>query len=213
MRLNADTRRACDRLLTQALVHGIEQPFPYPLAIPKWQFLCYLVKQHDLALHGSSQPHIACFEPRQAMDVEAFGAQKAVYAAADGIWPLYFAIVNRAKSPTITNACIYLERADGTLGPPYYFFSISRRAIHQQPYQSGMLYLLPRATFVRQPPMQVGSWRIHTAQLASLEAVVPLAKLEITPEDFPFIAQMRVHDDDRLEEYALAMQQGLPLPD
>lgn len=213
MQLDAETSRACDALLAQALAHGIEQPFPYTLSIPKWQFLCYLTAQHDLALHGSSQTQITCFEPRQAIDIEAFSAQKAVYAAADGIWPLYFAMIDRTKSPTLANGCIYLEQADGTLGPPHYFFSISRQAIDQQPYRDGMLYLLPRAPFMRQPPMQVGPWRVHSAQLASLEAVTPLAKLVITPEDFPFLAEMRTHDDDRLAEYGRAMQQGLPLPD
>jgi hypothetical protein len=213
MPLDAETRRACDEQLAQALAHGSEDPFPYTLSIPKWQFLCYIATEHGIALHGSSQAHIARFEPRQSIDLEAFGAQKAVYAAADGIWPLYYAIVDRAKSPTLNNSCIWLEEADGTLSQRYYFFSISRQAIDQQPYRDGMLYLLPSATFMRQPPMQIGSWLVHTAQLASLEAVTPLAKLVITPADFPFLAQMRTHDDDRLAEYGRAMLQGLPLPD
>jgi hypothetical protein len=91
--------------------------------------------------------------------------------------------------------------------------AFSQRALAQQPYHNGTLYLLPRTTFVRQPPMQVGAWRIHSTHLASVVAVTPLAKLAITPQDFPFLTQMRTHDDDRLEEYAVAMQQGLPWPD
>ncbi len=213
MLLDANTRRACDELLSQSLFQGVEQPFTYTLPIPKWQFLCYIIEAHNLALHGSSQPSIARFEPHQSVDLEEFGAQKAVYAASDGIWPLYFAIVDRAKSPTIMNGCIRIEQPDGTLGLPHYFFSISQHAIDQQPYRDGMLYLLPSETFIPQPPIQVGASRIHVAQLASPEAVVPLAKLAVTPEDFPFLAQMRFHDDARLEEHALAMQQGLPLPE
>lgn len=212
MLLDADTRRACDELLFHALSQGVEQPFTYTLPIPKWQFLCYIIEAHNLALHGSGQPTIARFEPHQSVDFEEFGAQTAVYAAADGIWPLYFAIVDRAKSLTIMNGCVRIEQPDGTLGLPHYFFSISQNALDQQPYRNGMLYLLPSETFIAQPPIQVGTKRIHIAQLASLEAVVPLAKLAVTPEDFPFLEQMRFHDDARLEEYALAMQQGLPLP-
>lgn len=125
---------------------------------------------------------------------------------------MYFAIVDRAKSRSLINACIYVELPDGSLGEPRYCFSVSRQAIAQQPYRSGTVYLLPRAPFVRQPPIQFGEWRIHTAQLAGLEPVFPLAKLAVTPDDFPFLAQMRAHDDDRLAEYAAAMQAGLPWP-
>jgi hypothetical protein len=66
---------------------------------------------------------------------------------------------------------------------------------------------------MRQPSIQAGVWRIHTSQLASLEAVAPLAKLVVSPQDFPFLAQVRFHDDARLADYAEAMTQGLPWPE
>lgn len=213
MQLDAQTRSACDDLLMSAIARGPDLPIDYTFAIPKWQFLCYVTMQHNLALHGSMNGEIDMFEPRQPSDLQEFGAQKAVYAAADGIWPMYFAIVDRSKSPSIINACIYLEQADGSLGWPYYLFSISRKAVDRQPYCNGVVYLLPRDTFMRQPPMQSGDLRVHTSQLASLEAVKPMAKLSIAAQDFPFLAQMRTHDDARLEEYAAAMMQGLPWPD
>lgn len=213
MYLDATAREACDALLQAALAHGPAQPIAYTLPIPKWQFLCYVADVHGIALHGSGEAAIDRFVPRQPEDLDEFGAQNAVYAAADGIWPLYFAILNRTQSPTLINACIQIEQADGTLGEAHYFFSISQKAIGGQPYRQGMLYLLPRATFVRQPPIEVGAWRVHTTQLASLQAVAPLAKLAVSPEDFPFLAQMRVHDDARLAEYAQALQQGLPWPE
>jgi hypothetical protein len=141
-----------------------------------------------------------------------FGAQLAVYAAADGIWPLYFAIIDRAQMPSIVNACIRIEQADGTMSRSFYVFSISVSP-ESYPYRDGFVYLLPKATFVAQPPGDVGSLRVHVAQLASPVGVPPLAKLAVTPEDFPFLAQMRQHDHARLEEYAAAMMHGLPWPD
>ncbi|MDB5540334.1 MAG: hypothetical protein JWQ89_2061 [Devosia sp.] len=48
-------------------------------------------------LHGSTNPDIEVFEPRKSDDVNAFGDQTAVYAASDGIWPLYFAILDRQR--------------------------------------------------------------------------------------------------------------------
>jgi hypothetical protein len=39
----------------------------------KWQFLCHLADHHAIALHGSGDPNIALFEPRQFNDLSAFG--------------------------------------------------------------------------------------------------------------------------------------------
>ena len=217
MGLSADECRACDALLASARAHGASTSAPAPLAytltIPKWQFLCYVAAQHNVALHGSSSGDIACFEPRQPSDYDEFGAQNAVYAAADGIWPLYFAIVDRTKSPTLVNSCISLEDAEGAMSKPYYCFSISQEAMARQPYGNGYVYLLPSPTFVRQPAFRHDPWLVHVAQLASPEPVTPLAKLAVTPEDFPFLAQMRTHDDARLGLYAEAMGQALPWPE
>jgi hypothetical protein len=206
-------RRACDLLLASALAQGPDQPFDYSLPIPKWRFLCYVAEEHGLALHGSHNGEIVRFEPRQTRDMEAFGAQKAVYAAADGIWPMYFAIVDRTKSPSLINGCLRLEEKDGSLGRPHYFFSISEQAQGHDPYHEGVIYLLPRDTFIQQPPLQRDALRVHVAQLASPVEVVPLAKLVIMPEDFPFLAQMHTHEDARLAEYAAAMSGGLPWPE
>jgi hypothetical protein len=213
MPLDERSKAACDALFRSAVAQGLATPMPYTLPIPKWQFLDYLAEQHQLVFHGSGNPDIACFEPRHAIDLAGdFGSQQAVYAAGDGIWPMYFAIVDRHKSPTISNGCISLELADGSLGDPHYFFSISHQAWAHHPYRTGVVYLLSRATFTRQPPLTVGAQRIHTTQWASLVAVPPLTKLEIHPEDFPFLAQMRTHVDERLAEYADAIRHGLPWP-
>ena len=63
-----------------------------------------------------------------------------------------------------------------------------------------------------QPPMAFGSYEVQIAQLASFVPVQPLAKLAVTPDDFPFLAQIRGHDDRRLGEYAAALQTGAPWP-
>jgi hypothetical protein len=72
---------------------------------------------------------------------------------------------------------------------------------------------LPRQTFTAQPDLAFGANKVHVAQLASLAPVQPLAKLMITPEDFPFLTHIRGHDDQRLQEYATALQTGAPLPE
>jgi len=185
----------------------------FTLPWKKWQFLCYVADQHNLALHGSGDPNIALFEPRQSNDLNEFGNQKAVYAASDGLWAMFFAIVDRARVESITNACVRLEEETGVIHGPLYVFSVSRSALPNQPWRTGTVYLLPRATFTTQPPMSFGSSKVHIAQLASFEPVQPLAKLTVEPADFPFLAQIRGHDDARLQEYATALQTGAPWPD
>ena len=198
---------AFDELLNTTLLLGDCPTIPFTLPWPKWQFLCHVADHHDIALHGSGDPNIALFEPRQSNDLNEFGNQKAVYAASDGLWAMFFAIVDRVKfAMSITNACVRLADETGTLHGPYYVFSVSRWALASQPWRTGTVYLLPRKTFIIQPPIAFQSNEVHIAQLASFEPVQPLAKLTVTPADFPFLMQIRGHDDQRLQEYATALQ-------
>lgn len=213
MKVDESTRSAFDELLDTTLGIGGCPAIQFTLPLPKWQFLCHVADHHDIALHGSGDPNIALFEPRQAIDLNEFGNQKAVYAASDGLWSMFFAVVDRERVKTITNACVRLADGSGALHGPYYVFSVSRSALASQPWRTGWVYLLPRGTFTFEPPFAFGSHEVHVAQLASSEPVQPLAKLMVAPADFPFLAQIRGHDDERLQEYAAALQTGAPWPE
>ena len=206
------TQNAFDELWGSTLSLGGCPTIPFTLPYSKWQFLCHLADQHEVALHGSGDPNIALFEPHQSNDLNEFGNQRAVYAASDGLWAMFFAIVDRDRVNSITNACVRLVDETGTFHGPYYVFSVSQSALPNQPWRTGTVYLLPRSPFMTQPPMAFGSYQVHIAQLASFEPVQPLAKLTVTPEDFPFLAQIRGHDDERLQDYATALQTGAPWP-
>ncbi len=212
--VHADERTALafDALLNSSLDTGGSPTIQFNLPWPKWQFLCHLADHHDIALHGSGDSNIARFEPRQSKDLNEFGNKKAVYAASDGLWAMFFAIVDRNRVTSITNACIRLADETGSLHGPFYVFSVSQSALPSQPWRTGTVYLLPRSTFTLQPPIPFGSNQVHVAQLASFVPVQPLAKLTVTPEDFPFLKQIRGHDDERLQEYATAWQIGAPWP-
>ena len=210
--VDESTKVAFDDLLNRTLGTRECPTIDFSLPWSKWQFLCHLADHHDIALHGSGDPAIALFEPRQANDLNEFGNQKAVYAASDGLWAMFFAIVDRDRVQSITNACVRLADETGVLHGPYYVFSVSQSALPGQPWRTGTVYLLPRSTFTTQPAIAFGPYQVHIAQLASFEAVQPLAKLTVTPEDFPFLRQIRGHDDQRLQEYATALQTGAPWP-
>jgi hypothetical protein len=109
---------------------GKNQMIEYFSLIPKWKFLSYITKQYSYVLHGSGNNNIKIFEPRQPFDLTTFGNQKAVYAAADGIWPIFYAVLNRTKHPaSLCNGCIYIKSANEILTGPFYFFSISKNVL------------------------------------------------------------------------------------
>lgn len=212
--LDEATGRAFDRLIEVASAASGCTTIEYNLAAPKWLFLCYAAERHDLVLHGSGNPEIGEFEPRQSNDLREFGNQKAVYAASDGVWAMFFAIADRDRyAMSVTNACVDLVEESGARQGPYYVFSVSRWALPSQPWRTGTVYLLPRATFVPQEPMPFGTSEVHFAQLASAVSVAPLAKLTVGPEDFPFLGAIRGHEDHRLAEYAAALEAGAPWPE
>ncbi|HET9588189.1 MAG TPA: hypothetical protein VFO91_05335 [Anaerolineales bacterium] len=212
--LDEGIRSRFDRLWGSTLARGTNPMIEYDLPAPRWQFLCYLAEHHDLALHGSGDPDISLFEPRQPHDLTEFGNQKAVYAAADGIWAMFFAIVDRSRfDMSINNACIRLVDPEGNSSGPFYVFSVSKSALQHRPWRTGTVYLLPRTTFMVQPTIPFGPVEVHIAQLASLSPVQPLARLQVSAEDFPFLQQIRSHDDARLAEYGKAMQTGAPWPE
>ena len=211
--IDSETRSDFDQLLTRVKADGTNTCIDYTFPIPRWQFLCYLADQWAVVLHGTDAPDIQVFEPRQSNDLSEFGAQNAVYAAGDGLWAMFFAILDRKRYPMSTsNACVRLIDEAGQISEPRYVFSISQRALRQQPWRKGRVYLLPGDTFINQPSLRLGPYEVQVPQLASLVPVRPFAQLEVAPEDFPFLKDIRGLDDDRLEEYGEAMQTGAPWP-
>src|SRR5690348_14646642 len=97
---DARTAAAFDRLFCEAVEQGPGVEIDYTLSAPKWQFLCYLCDAREILVHGSGNPSIEEFEPRQSNDTEEFGNRRAVYAASDGLWAMYFAIVDRDRHVT-----------------------------------------------------------------------------------------------------------------
>jgi hypothetical protein len=207
-----DARASFDQTWDRAIASG-DDPLVEVEPALRWQFLCHLADARGFVLHGSGDPGIDVFEPRQAVDLSAFGNRQAVYAAGDGIWAMFFAIVDRDRIPSVTNACVRLADAAGNVSPPQYVFSISQSALHEQPWRSGTVYVLPGDTFELQPPLAFGEFEVRIPQLASLVAVRPLARVAVEPADFPFLSEIRGHDDDRLAEYAHALETGAPWPE
>ena len=182
--------------------------------VTRWHFLCGLADRREIAFHGTGDPNIECFEPRKPIDFAPFGDQKAVFATSDPIWAMFYAIVDRGRYRlTLNNGCILLMDTEGARGLPHYYFSITGSALHRRPWRTGHVYFLPADSFVEQPAGPYAGGVARVPQLASPVAVTPFARLRVAPEDFPFLAQIRGHEDDRLAEYARAVMAAAPWPD
>ncbi len=209
---DAETLASFEALYYEQVAAGTSELITYTLEAPKWQFLCYLTDTKDVLLHGSVQEDITEFELRQAVDAYAFGNQKAIYAASDGIWPLYFAIINMRRHRNISrlNACSRLLDQKGKVGEAHYFFSLNREVLEAEPWCPGTIYVLPKATFVQEPVQTKRGTEYQSAQRASLVSVKPLAKLSVEPKDFPFLEQMRGHDTAMVSKLAREDPEGFP---
>lgn len=210
MQLGAEVHRKLEAIYQAAVGQGGPAWIDPQLPVPVWQFLCWLTDVKGHLLHGTGDPGIALFEPRQSNDVGEFGNRKAVYAASDGIWPMFFAVSDRSRYPmTISNAAIRVEMPEG-LSRPHYFFSMSDVVLAQKPWREGVVYVLPRAGFEQESPYRWQGMPVLTNHWASPEAVQPLAKLRVRPEDFPFLARVRAHNDEVLGRRVAAKPNGFP---
>lgn len=138
----------------------------YGLPYPRWQFLRYLVDRHEVLLHGSADPGITEFEPRQSTLWNGTPTT-AVFATSDPIWPVFFAVINRDRVTSLRNLCL-----NGR-----YLFSISSDPADPASWRDGVVYLLPRAGFRRGGPYP--EW-------VSDRPVRPCAQLSVRFADFPF---------------------------
>jgi len=114
---------------------------------------------------------------------------------------------------SLINACFRVVRTDGVRGDPYYFFSIDDDALPHQPWRSGTIYILPRAGFEQQPRESYRGVDVETAQWASPTPVQPLARMAVSPDDFPFLAQIRAHDMAVVSRRASLNPKGFPWMD
>jgi hypothetical protein len=210
--LTTDQQRAFNSLWRSSHADGF---IDYNLPYPKWQFLSYLCDMDELVLHGSQNRVIGTVEPRQARDKKAFSNQNAIYATTDGIWVIYFAILDRQKYPQMSlfNSCLQARIAAGLLGNPLYFFSITHSVLLQSPWCEGVIYILPRKFFQQEAPQHLQGAEIIFPHWISSVPVEPVARLKVGPQDFPFLDQIHGHDDQKLVQLAASNPDGFPWPE
>jgi len=191
--------------LEEALKTGVGQAPDAPV----WAWLNWLCDTQGFVAHGTGQGDIALFEPRQSNDIRWFGNRKAVYAASDALWAMFFAIMNRPTVPmTVVNAAISVWLS-GKLEPRY-FFGANRAALEGGAFRDGWVYLLPAAGFEREPGGTQLGLVFESHHLACLEPVRPAFRVAVRSSDFPFLERVYAYDDDALAAGVSRDPDGFP---
>lgn len=219
--LDAEKEAAFAALLAQIEARADGALIDYALPYPKYEFLMYAAMQDKFIFHGSGKGDIDEFITRRtSMELNDRGGRgnvQGIYGTQDGLWPLFFAVVDRAKlDGTIRNGVNYFQNDAGD-EVAVYQFSINQNQLAERPYRPGTLYILPRTTFRRMPASAEGGL---SNEWVSEVPVKPLARLTINPDDFPFLEQIGGHDDSQLiamqalGKQVMAQAVGVrPLPD
>lgn len=155
--------------------------------------LGWIAQCRPVLFHGSTRDDLRTLEPiRRTRDSTPFGDQLAVFAASDPVWAIYFATLHRGAGFRSTrNGSIGIPDA---LYPRWYFFSHNVGAELEDRFGDGWLYVLPRAVF-RPEPSRLGV--LDSGQWVSQVPVTPLARIGVSPADFPFIEHVFSHRLDQ----------------
>lgn len=185
--------------LLDEVLGGDGQILAYTLPYPKHEFLRYLAQQDRFIFHGSAKADIDEFSTRRTSmelkDKSGRGNVQGIYGTHDGLWPLFFAVVDREKiSGSIRNGVQFYQNDSGDEVGVYHF-SVNQEWLDKNPWRSGTLYVLPRKTFRQMPMTAAGG---VSNEWVSEVPVKPLVRIAIEPEDFPFLAQVGGHDDSEL---------------
>lgn len=209
--------QAFERLFEAAYAQGPGARIVYDLPYPKYLFLEHLSAARGLLFHGSNNRAIDVLRPvRFTTDSSEFGSQDAVYASQDPLWALYFAVLDKSKIRGTSNGAIRLLHEDGTQLRRYYF-AMDAGDLRGQPWAPGAMYILPGEGFEPDPEMhemQVGPYRVVATHWIYRGELAPLARLDVEPEDFPYLHRHWGYDsaalDRRMSAESLA---GFPFLD
>lgn len=164
----------------------------WDLAYPKHEFTRYLVAHHPVLLHGTPRTGVERLEPAEQTLFDGTSAT-AVFASDDGIWPIFFATIDRGQYSgpySLRNAAMVAGRGGRGAAP---------LPVLDEPRTAGCRRLVrgrcPHPATGDVPADGVGGGALSGV---SDVAVTPLGRLEVGPEDFPFHGRISAH---RLREW------------
>jgi len=185
-----EKRAAFDQLIEGSIERGNNLPIDYNLPYPKIDFLNYVCDWRGLVTHGSPMHELETLEPiRKSRDNTEFGNRTQIFCSPDPIWAMWFAILDKDKFSLTNNACIRI--GSGVRREKYYHFALPRNKKEDAPFTAGMLYICRAEDFPSRRVIPILKFLGgEVEEWGSEKPVQPLAKIAVTPSDFPFFDQV-----------------------
>jgi hypothetical protein len=183
-----ERRRAYDRLLDSALAgHGMEYALPYPKA----DFLNYVCDWRGLVAHGSIEKDLEVLQPlRKTHDTSEFGERQQIFCSPDAMWAMWFAILDKSRIQQTRNGSVRVGQGRGRV--KYYHFEIPAAVREDPPFTQGMIYIANAADFPDHRPYPIlDLFNAEVEEWGSTQPVRPLAKLPVSPQDFPYLDRVQ----------------------
>lgn len=183
----AEKLKSFDDLFEKTLSELESEAVPtieYNLPYPKEEFLDFLVREKNCLLHGSAM-NFDVVEPRQANDAaKQAGNKNAVYAVTDPVLPIFYAIKDKQKINGVVQSGF---ENNLETGENEYEFVVPKEALENEPWTNGVIYIFDRSQFHQEAndEGELGS------EWTSEDKVKPLAKLEVAPDDFRFLSEVK----------------------
>ncbi len=166
--------------------------------LPRWVFLEYLTRYCGVVLLGSNTPNLTRLEPFVlAPSIRGLDTPR-YFAFSDSIRPLHQAIVdlNRLRQMNHLEQVIVANTGHDRIEPSRYYFGLDYRALPQAPWRRGTVYLYARADLppgFDEPDAPAGNTEPQ-------QPILPLAKLEVAPWDWPLLGRVHGFDKAAYEE-------------
>lgn len=156
----------------------------------KINFLNYVVQNKGYLLHGSGVNSIQQIKPHSAnCSSKEFGNQDAVFANKDPFITMFYALKNKDFEGVAESSSF----VDSETGKTEYKFKFkTSNPTSEYCLSKGSIYLLERDSFI-QGSNDVGEL---IDEWASPELVSPIAKIDVNPEDFPYLSQVKYIKQD-----------------
>ncbi len=187
-----ETRKyAFDMLLDGALIGNPRVPISYNLTYPKAEFLNYICDWRGFVVHGSPLNDLVTLEPvRKSSDKSEFGNRQQIFASPDANWAMFFAILDKSKFNQTSNGSVRIGRGQNRV--KYYHFELPKGNKENSPFTEGMIYITRAKDFPDKRPYPILDWfDAEIEEWGSTNPVSPLAKIRVSPRDFPYLNQVQ----------------------
>jgi len=186
-----EQRRAFDNVIDSALSKGTNMLIDYSLPYPKADFLNYICDWRGFVAHGSPLRDLDALQPiRKSSDKSEFGKRQQIFCSPDAMWAMWFAILDKYKFNLTRNGSVRVGR--GTRRIKYYHFELPKSNKENLPFTEGMIYIARAEDFPDKRPYPILDWFDgEIEEWGSTQPVTPLARLKVSPVDFPYLDQVQ----------------------